>query len=190
MALLNKKLTTREKAVLYMHVFGGVDDWRELYAAAAPVPEKDALKDINVSVYASKWKCTPKVKDYIKELQRIKLAQEMTIEQRAADQARKEENEKQEDTGGSEQSDNKGKRTKTAVVDYSNPENRKQLYNEVIRDAIDDPKTRLDAAKVFEQLQKDDKQAAKDQQQQRFYIPLTCKVCPLYEKAQAKKGQK
>lgn len=79
---------------------------------------------------------------------------------------------------GTEGSERTQKRP-AALVDYSDPANRKRLYNEVIRDASDDPKTRLDAAKVFEQIQRDDRQAAKDSQIQRFYTPLACRDCPI-----------
>ena len=72
------------------------------------------------------------------------------------------------------------------IVDYSDPKNRQRLYNEIIATAKDDPKTRLDAAKVFEQVQRDDREAAKAQKQSRVYLPLACHDCPLYNKARKK----
>ena len=80
--------------------------------------------------------------------------------------------------GGKEHTKN-GKR---AQIDYNDPQERKRAYNRIIQESADDPKTQLDALKVFEQLQRDDKQAAKDNQIQRFYTPLKCHSCPLWLK--------
>ena len=176
MALINKKLTEREKAALIMYVYGYCQDWRELYAIAVDTSHDLALRDINIAVYASRWKNTAKVREFLakeKERREIWLGKER---ERIAGEVR-------------EQVDNsvcteKEKRTRTTnYIDYSDPDNRKQLYNRVIAAADDDPKTQLDAAKMFEQIQRDDKQAAREQRQVRAYLPITCDTCPLYQRA-------
>lgn len=175
MALINKKLTEREKAALIMYVYGYCQDWRKLYAIAVDTSHDLALRDINIAVYASRWKNTAKVREFLakeKERREIWLGKER---ERIAGEIRE-----QTDSVCTE----KEKRAKiTNFVDYSDPDNRKQLYNQVIAASIDDPKTQLDAAKMFEQIQRDDKQAAREQRQVRAYLPITCDICPLYQRA-------
>jgi hypothetical protein len=69
-------------------------------------------------------------------------------------------------------------------ADYSNPRAREALYNSIISRSTDDPKTQLDAAKMFEQIQKDNREAAATHQKHvRYYLPLRCESCVLYRKA-------
>jgi len=160
-------ITDREKAAIFFHLYGGVDDWKLLFRIARPgeldkgEKESPYLKDV-----ASKWKNSPKIQDYLKEVREKKMRADIEREDKIREEERR--------RGESESTKSEPRR---GLVDYSDPANRKRLYNEVIRDAGDDPKTRLDAAKVFEQIQRDDKQAAKDQQIQRFYTPVTCRDC-------------
>ena len=183
MGAIAKTITEREKAAIYMHIFGGVNDWRLLYSISAQEPQDKVTNSPNLQVYTSRWKNSEKIQNFIQEVKQIQLEQAAKTRTRLIEEIEREKAE-------SEQPKQEQRKRDTKVIDYSDPENRKQLYNEVIRDAADDPKTRLDAAKVFEQIQRDDKQAAKDNQIQRFYTPITCKSCPLYEKAQARKKEK
>lgn len=185
MGLATKTLSEREKAALYYHVFGGLDDWRQLYRIAdATTDGKDEVKFLDI--YISKWKNSEKVKTFINEL-RTEQATRLAAERIKGGQEAKhtsEENETQ--PGESEHTETKKDRKQVEIIDYSDPKNRQRLYNEIIATAKDDPKTRLDAAKVFEQVQRDDREAAKAQKQSRVYLPLTCHDCPLYNKAKKK----
>lgn len=172
MGLLNNTLSEREKAALYYHIFTGCKDWQLLYIIATNQPEDDARKDIHLSQYASRWKLSGKVQKFLSE-ERDKRA--------VWEQRERERIEKDIKQGG--ESERKEPERKKALIDYSNPENRQRLYNEVIAKAGDDPKTQLDAAKMFEQIQRDDKQAAREQKQVRAYLPLSCQDCPLYKKS-------
>jgi len=172
MALVNKKLTEREKAALILYVYGYCEDWRELYAIAVDTPHDKALRDINIAVYASRWKNTAKVREFLaqeKERREIWIGKER---ERIA-------NEVKQTAEDSVRNEPQPQKIKTDFIDYSDPANRKKLYNEVIAAAVDDPKTQLDAAKMFEQIQKDDKQAAREQQQQRYYVPKNCEECEI-----------
>lgn len=67
-------------------------------------------------------------------------------------------------------------------TDYTNPEAQKKLLNHLINSA-DDGKEKLDALKTIVSMQKDDREAAKDNKVQRFYMPLKCTQCPLHARA-------
>lgn len=178
MSLQKKYITEREKAALYYYVFGGLDDWRKIYKIADPAT--DGKTDIKyLDTYVSKWKRSDKIQDFLKFLQEEKARQQ--IEQR--NKGREEERNK---AGGNEEIKPEPEAKPTRIIDYSDPKNRQHLYNEVIARSKDDPKTQLDAAKMFEQIQKDDREAAKAQKQTAVYLPLRCESCPLYNKARKK----
>lgn len=178
MSLQGKIITEREKAALYYHIFGGLDDWKQLYKIADA--DTDGKKEIKyLEIYISKWKNSDKVKTFLSELQALKAGQ--LAEERI--KGREEEKNKAVE---SEHTETKPQKEVVKIIDYSDPKNRQNLYNQIIADAKDDPKTRLDAAKVFEQVQRDDREAAKAQKQSRVYLPLSCFNCPLYQKANRK----
>jgi hypothetical protein len=67
-------------------------------------------------------------------------------------------------------------------IDYTKPEAQKRLLNHLIN-AADDGRERLDALKAIVSMQKDDREAARDNKVQRFYMPIRCSQCPIYKKA-------
>lgn len=178
MSWTSKKLTEREKAAIYYHVFGGVEDWTLLTRIANDASDKETDKVKNLNVMVSRWKNSDKIKNFVKTLQTLKADQD--AEQR--NKGREEERQKEKGAEDNERTETKPETKQIKIVDYSDPKNRQDLYNKVIANAKDDPKTQLDAAKMFEQIQKDDREAAKVQKQQRIYLPLTCHECPLYNK--------
>jgi len=180
MGLLNRKLTEREKAAVYMHVFGGVNDWELLYAVA---DQKDGKIDpaAKGNNYPSKWKNTPKIQDYIKQLEKdrtIALDQEYKRGLQDGKNSVLDNVPTENETGGK----------KAKVVDYSDPTNQARKLNELVNTASD-PGEALDALKVIIQTQKADREAARDQKTVRAYLPLSCYSCPLYEKARKKGGK-
>ena len=178
MALTSKNLSDREKAVLYYHVYSGVDDWQKLYAIADTDPNPPTGNTLNTLV--SRWKRSEKVRDCLEAIQKQKADHDADERNKGKEEER-EKIERDFERGESDEPTNGNK-----IVDYSDPENRKRLYNQVIKQAKDDPRTQLDAAKMFEQIQKDDKQAAREQKQVRAYLPLMCHDCPLYQKEREK----
>lgn len=181
MGTLSKNINTRELAALYYAVYANIDDWTEIYCIASD-KEQDKPQGIKyLASMVSRWKNSDKIQKALTQIRDQKTLNEhkqKTIWEQEREQ-----------TAESERKEKQPKKPIQPVIDYSNPENRKQLYNEVIRDAEDDPKTRLDAAKVFEQIQRDDKQAAREQKQVRSYLPLLCANCPLYQAKRAKMGK-
>lgn len=180
MTKAEQQVTPRQKAALFA-LAAGLMDWKEAYIAAHEGRTTEAREAAKQYANITHWKGRKRIQDYYAEcvemITRERTAQFLKGEESGLNKAgeRMNENERED----SDRPDTKPRKQSAALIDYSDPTNRKRLINEVIRDASDDPKTRLDAAKVFEQQQRDDKQAAKDNQIQRFYTPVTCRECPI-----------
>lgn len=168
------ELTIREKAAIVYQLTTGTA-WTECYKIASKSEFEKINNSKHLAVLASNWKNTNKVQKFIQEFTTIQEGKR----QKEIDNAIIED---RQDRGDNESTENR-KRKEGKFVDYSDPANRKRLYNEVIAGSGDDYKTKLDAAKVFEQIQKDDREAARVQKQQRVYLPIVCNECPLYMKA-------
>ena len=113
------------------------------------------------------------------------IADRNAEERRKAKEEERERREK-ESREESERLNGEGQNGKTTPIDYENPNAQKNLLNKIIRESQDDPKTQLDALKVIQAGQKDDRQAAKERKQVQFYLPLCCTDCILYQKARKK----
>ena len=174
MAGKTAELTTREKAAIIYKVITG-EPWTECYKIASKSDLTKLEKSKNLAVLASSWNKSHKVQTFLKEFQIIQNNKLETEINEAIQQDRNKRGDSESTTGETTKRHN--------IIDYSDPKNRQQLYNRVIANASDDPKTQLDAAKMFEQIQRDDREAARAQKQSRVYLPLTCNECPLYNRA-------
>lgn len=173
MGIINKTLTDREKAAIYLHVFGGFDNWTELYLIASDESNENARKKARPADNASKWKRSPKIQNYIETVR----AERFRMEEKAREKGRAEERGKD-----SERSENEPEKAPAKFVDYSDPANQRRKLNELVNRASD-PGEALDALKVIISGQRDDKQAAKERRQVAAYLPICCNDCPLYQKA-------
>lgn len=165
---MKEEANDREKAAIIYHLYAGCKDWQRIYIIAHDGEQRKIAQDKYLTQNASRWKRSYKIQALLAELTKQKAVQEADREREIEKKARE-----------SERKNINAEQGKPDIIDYSDPANRRKLYNEVIRDAADDPKTRLDAAKVFEQIQRDDKQAAREQQTQRFYTPKLCEECEI-----------
>ena len=172
MALLNKRLTDRERAAIYLHVFAGVDDWKLLYSIADNGPEKSP-RDIDRSV-ASKWKNTGKIQALIKEAEGLKYAL-------IADGIERGKIARDDGPGENVPAKTDGEKPRAKFVDYSSPEAQRAKLNELVNTASD-PGEVLDALKVIIQGQRADREAAREGRVNRVYLPLTCDSCPMYQR--------
>ena len=163
-------------------MYGIIPDWKTAFIVADERKEKDVEALPSLVVYLSRWKNSTKVKTYLEYCHRLIADKEHDARERGKDELRRGED-NEISPGGCERTENENK---YKAVDYSDPTARKTLYNQIIRRSIDDPKTQLDAAKVLEQLQRDDRQAASEQRQVRAYLPLLCHDCPLYQAEKSK----
>ena len=140
MAGKQAEITTREKAAVIYHIVTG-EPWTECYKIAS----RESFEKINNSKYLSRystsWKQSHKIQVYAEEIAAIlDNKRKKEINEAIEKEARKRGEE-------SEHNQNR-KKNDPDIIDYSDPKNRQRLYNEIIATAKDDPKTRLDAAKV------------------------------------------
>lgn len=167
-----KDLTIREKAAVALYLSDPKNvSPRDMLRVArdTTIAETDSLKDVWAS--ASRWFHSERIQTYLrgKEL----LQEERQAKERQAIEA---------EILSKINATNPGT-TIRGDIDYSNPRLREQLYNEIIGKS-NDPRIQLDAAKMFEQIQKDNREAASTHQKQvRYYLPLRCESCVLYRKA-------
>ena len=175
-----KKASEREKAILFALAAGYVDTWEKAFILSRQDSEEAAgqLKSRKSSV--THWKQHPQIIQAYQNARAVIEANEERIKAAALLAAEEERNGQKETTGPAD--NNRAQSKRAAAVDYYNPENQRRTINAIIERSNDDPKTQLDAIKAIQQTQRDDRQAAKDNQIQRFYTPVTCKICPLYQK--------
>ena len=171
------KATEREKAVIAALAAGFVADWIEAYILSRETPtnqERERTR-AKLSAIVTRWKQRPDIAGAYNTACEILKAREQVTREKEREQVLAGFDNKE----GDKEHTKNGKR---AQIDYTRPENQRTLLNDLINTA-DDQKDKLDALKTIIQAQKDDKQAAKDNQIQRFYTPQRCGTCPLYQKA-------
>ena len=182
-------ITDREKAAILAYCFGLFPDWKTAYIAAdeRPRDEVATLKALNTQ--SSRWSNSDKVQQFAEYCKRL-------ISDRDADareRGREEERRGTRATYEEEKSDGDNARTdsrRKMPVDYYDPTNQRKQINRIIAESSDDPKTQLDAIKAIQQTQRDDRQAAKEGRSVRVYLPLSCDICPLWQKAKARRDKK
>ena len=176
------KATEREKAVIFALAAGYIDSWQKAFILSRdyPVKQADEIKSLRPTV--TRWKQREDIQNaYNFAVTALNLRDEETARKAREEIAAEMKEVNQGDN-------NRTKPEKSGRIDYYNPENQRRQINKIIEQSADDPKTQLDAIKAIQQTQRDDRQAAKDNQIQRYYTPLRCHSCPFYAK-QAKKGQ-
>lgn len=175
-----KKVTRRERAILYALAAGYVASWREAYTLAEQRPEDDEKVVNALNSTITRWRQHPEIVKAFEEVQAmLKVRDEKLIEEERSKWEKGRGEEKRPEGIESTQAEPK---KAPKYIDYSNPENQRKKLNELVNTAADSGEA-LDALKVIIQGQKADREAAKEQKTVRTYLPLTCDVCPLYEKA-------
>ena len=169
-----KELSIREKAAIALLISEPKTSPSQIYRAAhsGSLDHVEGLADLPAT--ASRWLHSKRIQDYLRSQEREQNERETKLKDAviAETLARV----RKSDPGASLEQN----------IDYGKPQNRLRLYNAIIAKSGDDPKTQLDAAKMFEQVQRDDREAAKVQKQTRVYLPLRCEACPLYIEAKEK----
>ena len=188
--LKQKKITTPEIAALHMVVFAGEENWNKVFAAAAGEDYEECKGFNRLPQYASMWRHSQKVKN---ELQRLELVRDAMLQEERArafeDGVQSAEGNFNTETEARIRLD-KGKKKEaySGMVDYTDPDMQKRKLNEIINKAADAGEA-LDALKVIIQGQRNDQEAAKDNQVQRFYTPIQCRDCPLYQEKKESLGK-
>lgn len=176
------KATDRERAILFALAAGFIEDWKQAFILSSQKSEKDVTGQKNITTSAERWRRRPEI---LKAYEKAKKAlAEIRQDETAQDEGGRQEGREEERTAAENV---RTKRAQAGNIDYYDPQNQRKTINSIIDRSKDDPKTQLDAIKAIQQTQRDDRQAAKDNQVQRFYLPVTCFSCPFKAK-QRKKG--
>lgn len=180
-----KRATAREKAILFALAAGYIDTWETAFILSRQESEADADKLKSRKSSVTHWKQHPEIQNaYNYAVSALNLRDEETARKAREEASKKNDEETAPQLAGDSE---RTKPAKPGRIDYYNPENQRKTINAIIDKAADDPKTQLDAIKAIQQTQRDDRQAAKDNQIQRYYTPLSCRSCPFKAQA-AKKG--
>lgn len=182
MGINHAPLTTREKAAIYWHVATGRKQWKETYLAAQDKPVAEAEKSPHLDTYVSRFKQRPAVKEYAENLQ-YKFRKDQEDHDAEIIRRYEEEKRRQEEKEG--RNGRNGQGAQAGPVDYTDPKQQRRKLNELVNSATDQRET-LDALKTIISMQKDDRDAAREQKTVRAYLPMTCTGCPLYQKAKRK----
>lgn len=178
------KATEREKAVIFSLAAGYIDSWQKAFILSRDYPIKQAEEIKSLAPTVTRWKQREEIQNaYNFAATALNLRDEETARKAREEASKKDDEETSQQLAGDS---NRSKPAKPGRIDYYNPENQRKTINAIIDKAADDPKTQLDAIKAIQQTQRDDRQAAKDNQIQRFYMPVACRTCPF----KAKKAKK
>lgn len=169
----------RERAAICFELLTGTTDRRVLINIARDATATQNASPKSVDAVASKWYNMQKVKTYRESLKRLLYQRD----EQAREEGRQEERKRKEE-------EKTPKETPKNAADYNDPAQRRKLYNTIIIEAKDDPKTQLDAAKLIEQTQRDDRQAAQERKQTALFLPVSCDICPLMEREREKQARK
>ena len=178
-------ITDREKAAIFAYKFGILPELNAAFIAADDKPAAEVKGTKSLRVLCSRWANSEKFKRFADYVDRVIADRDADARKRGREEAER------EFFGGEEERSNK--RTDTDVkkaVDYYDPMNQRKQINRIIAESADDPKTQLDAIKAIQQTQRDDRQAAKEGRSVRVYLPLSCDICPLWQKAKARREKK
>lgn len=178
------KATDREKAVIFALAAGYIDGWSKAYILSREYSTTQAEEIKSLRPTVTRWKQRDDIqKAYNFAIAALNNRDEATRQKALEEIKTSPEDEGQTTTPADSERTNNQKRS---PVDYYDPKNQRTQINKIIAESQDDPKTQLDAIKAIQQTQRDDRQAAKDNQIQRFYTPVNCHFCPLYLKKRPK----
>lgn len=179
-------ITPREKAAILALKFGLLPDQKSAYIVAEDKPAKE-VNPKGIDTLASRWMKSEKIQSFSEYIDRLMADRDADARQRGREEA---------ETGRRAEDNERTPSKPGRAVDYYDPANQRKQINLIIAESSDDPKTQLDAIKAIQQTQRDDRQAAKDSQIQRFYSPIQCRDCiikanfaKLRRRLQAQEGQ-
>ena len=166
-------LTDHEKIILHYYVLTDRDDWQNYFIMSHPDKNLSNLSKASLKTYVSNWRNNPEVKDYILNLQ---------IEKRKANQDTSKIN---IDDLKPVESESRNKETINAnSVNFLDRDEFLKFLNDRANEVQDD-KLRNDILKMLSDNQRyKDIDKAENQEINKFYTPLTCPDCPLYQEKQ------
>lgn len=167
-----KNITIPERAAVYYHICAGCNDWAQLYKIAKGEDALDRLNsDESRAATVSRWKKSEHIQNAIKETTYL-LQREREEADRRAVEAYRENQENQE-----------GDKLLSEINFLDRDEFLAYLNKQANR--IQDEKTRNETLKMisdnlrFKDMEKETQDA---EEIRRFYTPMTCDECVLYQR--------
>ena len=179
-------ITHRERVALFALAAGYIENWTDCYIVASQENEDTTRRRGGLNTTVQRWKNRTDIKDAFQAAKNNLFEhdeQTRRIYQAQLDERKGDDN-GHDGTGDNERTQTAPKQ-KRGTIDYLNPENQAAKLNELVNRADSTGET-LDALKVIIATQKADRDAARDGRQVKCYVPMSCDICPLYEKAQKK----
>lgn len=168
-----KDLTPAQQAAIYLHVVGNFKEWDELFKIAEGTERYNNLTDKSKRQTVSKFRRSDKISEGIQELKyKIKVEEE---------RIREEERSRAETEGREEQ-------PKPAEPNYINLLDRDTFLEEINRGAnqAKEEKDKREYLKMIsDNLRYKDTERDENNEIQRFYTPITCENCAIYQKCKS-----
>lgn len=168
-----KDLTPAQQAAIYLHVVGEFNDWQELFKIAEGADRYNKLTDKSKRQTVSKFKRSEQINEGIQELKyKMKLKDE---------RIREEERSRPETEGREEQ-------PKPDEPSYINLLDRDTFLEEINRGAnqAKEEKDKREYLKMIsDNLRYKESERDENNEIQRFYTPVTCENCTIYQKCKS-----
>ena len=176
----SKELTEREKAIIFWAVYSGCHDWKKIYQLSRPGdPDKYNINAVSIPATVSRWKHSKRVSDYYNKI-RTEYDNAQTAQAvRTARQTTTEDGERDDGNGNGKTETKKGK---AAQIDFTDKAALLEYLNKKAND-ITDEKQRTDYIKMIADLVKIKDNNDGKNEINRFYMPLRCQDCKIYQAA-------
>lgn len=167
------ELTYQERAALLFHIIEGCDTQNILYRIARGEETYNSLTEASKKTSASKWWNSAKIIKAVEEMRLDLLRRRQKIEDEAKEQFRREETESES---------NANILSFAEEVNYLNRDEFLKALNKQANE-IKDERLKNDTLKMLsDALRYKEADKAQNIDIHRFYTPLLCENCPLYQK--------
>ena len=163
-----RTISRREEAAVRYAIAYGITSKPEIYRIAYDGKEAEADGLASLASVASRWWASRKIQEFYQDEKVLWEARMKSVAKKAVSDLKG-----REGTGKASAGKDDG------LVDYSIPANQLRELNRIINDASLDEKTKIDALKTLIATQKG--KGDKDGDIQRFYVPIKCHMCAVYE---------
>ena len=162
-----ENLDKKTVAALYLYVFGGCDNWTDLYKITQNPERLNKLTDGTLINYVSKWKNSYEIKQAIKELEQIKKAQTLEVIRKYQDEQTKEEKPNETE--------------KRDITNFLSLDEFLKYANEQAN-SIQDEKERRAWVEMIGKYMNFKGSDEGETEQIKSYLPLQCYSCELYNR--------
>lgn len=171
-----KSLTPSEKAALYFQVLESVQDWKIIYRIAIGEKHAKSLKDSTIQANTSKWKESDRIRNALDEIKRYFYFKRQDLEKEIKESIS---NGETETENGTKKEENAGK------TNFLDRDEFLKFLNDRANKITDD-KLRNDILKMLsDNLRYKDSDNNELQEIQRFYTPMNCENCEIYNKCKS-----